>query len=158
MTFVVICCLPIWILPLIPSFFLPPAPTFNSQFLLCTVVQKQNIIWVTMSCYDAYRHCCIGQDGLGCAAVTNSPLLMVSKHQRSVCCSRYRSSSLAWQVPFFTGIQACRLMIYEDTSSRESKGSSTPKQETSISGHSSGWVTGLCPITRGSGNVFLPRS
>lgn len=36
------------------SFLFSPSssPLFNSQFLLCTFVQKQNIIWVTMSCYD----------------------------------------------------------------------------------------------------------
>lgn len=53
-----------------------------------------------------------------CCSNKQPPLLTVSKQQRSVCCSCYSSSSLAWQrVLFFTGIQACRLMIYGDVSS-----------------------------------------
>ena len=53
-----------------------------------------------------------------CCSNKQPPLLTVSKQQRSVCCSCYSSSSLAWQrVLFFTGIQACRLMLYGDVSS-----------------------------------------
>ena len=109
----------IWILPVIPSFFLPPAPHFlipNSCYVhlfknktLCELLWVAMMLQALLYWSGWAKLCCSNKQ---------PPLLTVSKQQRSECCSCYSSSSLAWQrVLFFTGIQACRLMLYGDVSS-----------------------------------------
>lgn len=161
-TFVVYLLSLIWILPLIPSFFLPPTPHFliPNSFYVHLFKNKAlfELLWVAMM-----LQALLYQSGWAKLRCSNKqpPLLKVSKQQRSMCYSCYSSSSLAWQGVLFSQgsrpVGWCYMKTYHPWWVR-GKGSSDPKGEIPISSHSSEWVTGLCPITRGSGNVFLPHT
>lgn len=157
-TFVVYLLSLIRILPLIPSFFLPPTPHFlipNSSMYICSKTKHY------LSCYDVTGAAVsAGWAKLRCSN-KQPPLLKVSKQQRSVCYSCCSSSSLAWQRVLFSQgsrpVDWCYMKTYHPWWVR-GKGSSDPKGGIPVSSHSSEWVTGVCPITGGSGNVFLPRT
>lgn len=158
-TFVVYLLSLIWILPLIPSFFLPPTPHFLIPNSFYVHLLKNKTLSELLWCY---RHCCIGQEGLSYAAVTNSPLFSRSLNSKGLCvaCATVHP---AWPGRGSCFTQGSRpvgwwyMKTYHPWWAR-GKGSSDPKGEIAISGHSSEWVTGFCPFTRESGNVFLPRT